>query len=158
MAHTSYVHDYHLILKITQWNSWHSPFLFSTHPRTHFHWPEKGREGRREGRGEREKHRLIASYICPDLGSNPQPRYVSWLVSPQCMEWHSNQLSWASRAIVDIFISILHIRTLRLRELSDLLKILKLERAELGWFLDQSRSRGRADEAPGGRTIVPVPP
>ena len=50
----------------------------------------------------REKHQMVASCMCPDQGSNPQPRYVSrpglepttfW-----CMGQHSNKLSHLARA------------------------------------------------------------
>lgn len=54
--------------------------------------------------------------------------------------------------MVDILIPILYIRTLRFRELNDLLRILKLERAELGWWLDQSRSTCKAVEATQGQS------
>ena len=65
---------------------------------------------REEGReGEREKHTCdretpsVASYMCPDQGLNPYPRYVPRLgINPAafwCMGQCSNQLSHLAKAL-----------------------------------------------------------
>ena len=60
---------------------------------------DRGRE-RERNMDVWEKHSPVTSHMCPDQGSNPQPRPVSWSgIQPtklQCMGQHSTQLSNAA--------------------------------------------------------------
>ena len=51
----------------------------------------------------REKHQMVASCMCPDQGSNPQPRYVLQLGIELATFWCSgrcsNQPSYPARAV-----------------------------------------------------------
>ena len=48
----------------------------------------------------REKHHSVASHMCPDRGSNLQPRYVPWLgIEPPAFWWVGNApTNWAALA------------------------------------------------------------
>ena len=100
-------------------------FSFYLHLRTFLHSlereKERGKEREREGQREgnisaREKHQLVASLACPDLGANPQPKCVPWLgiepITFWCTGWCSNQLSHTSQGhhiSLETFLLIIHL-------------------------------------------------
>ena len=97
---------------------WHLLFLFffNPHMRTSLLILErgKGRERERERNSNvREKHRLVAFHICPDLGPDPQPRYVPWLkLNPRPFSlWDDAPTNWATLARVAFIISALYSTT-----------------------------------------------
>ena len=60
-----------------------------------FFWFRRGREGGREEHWCDREHQLVASHVCPDTGSNPQPLGAQddpptdWVTWPG---WDSNLL------------------------------------------------------------------
>ena len=68
----------------------------------------RGEEREREKERVRERERLIGCiHMCPDWGSNPQPRYMPWLgiksTTFWCIGWCSNQLSHTNQAFQSVF-------------------------------------------------------